>query len=140
LFFVFVTINEVEVSVALQVDELHWIACDIISSKRNRRTKPTLQRGIRIGNFIGHLVSILNIARGYIDDALGPLVQVARAFGMLLGHDANMRLVAKERYRNFSLPYSNWPTTQDCVRQARSMAEAVKEAQEFAAIKTVGRN
>lgn len=41
---------------------------------------------------------ILGVARGDIDHVLRPLVQVTRSFGMLLGHDANMGRVAKERH------------------------------------------
>ena len=116
LFFVFVTINEVEVSVAVQVAELHWIARDIISSKQNR-----------------------DKARPSKGDSDRKFIVIYRAINCRLGYPSLSRVPVCAALQRRLAVLSNKPA-EDCVRQARSMVEALKEAQEFAAIKTVSRN
>jgi hypothetical protein len=47
--------------------------------------------------FLWRRLTVSRFARGDIDHAFGPLVQIARAFGVSLWHDANMGRAAKER-------------------------------------------
>ena len=47
--------------------------------------------------FLWRRPTVLHIARSDIDHAFCPLVKIAGALGMLLGHDANMGLRAKGR-------------------------------------------
>ncbi len=56
-------------------------------------------------------LAIFNHAGRNIDHALCPLVQVARAFGVLFSHDAIMEQLAPSFQGKIRLPYSNWPTT-----------------------------
>jgi len=61
--------------------------------------------------FLGGWRAVIHFARRQIDHALRPLVQIARAFGMLLGHVANMRRCRLDRQRKIQPPQSDWPTT-----------------------------
>jgi len=54
---------------------------------------------------------VAGLPRRQIDHVLSPLVQVARALGVLLCHRDMMDRKPSDFQRVRMLPYSNWPTT-----------------------------
>jgi len=87
----------------------------------------------RSGRFIffwGGL-EIFNCAGRNIDHALCPLVQVARAFGMLFGHDAIMEQLVPCFQGEIRPPYSDWPTTHSFDSPKEYAIQATPQAREF---------
>ncbi|TPV99693.1 MAG: hypothetical protein USCAAHI_00875 [Beijerinckiaceae bacterium] len=61
--------------------------------------------------FLWCWLAIINRSGRDIDHALCPLVQITRAFGLLLCHRFSMGHTSSFFQSGFQLPYSNWPTT-----------------------------
>ncbi len=61
--------------------------------------------------FLGRRRAVLDFARGDIEHALCPLVQVAGPLRVFFGHDGIMCAGAGKFQSGHALPYSNWPTT-----------------------------
>jgi len=79
--------------------------------KRGRSCRTTLSPALACARCRGRRLFVAGLPRRQIDHVLSPLVQVARALGVLLCHVGIMDRKPSGFQRVRMLPYSNWPTT-----------------------------